>query len=160
MKQRKHCMYSSSNLGAQKSDFYARRLNLQVPCALGVQFKMERRRKAMRRKLLILAAAVSFAVPIAASAQSAWDSATFWHDAPPAAWERIDFLQTRIDHGRADGSLNEHEGIRAQADLHQIRDLAAQMRERDGGSLNATDETYVQGRLDNLSRQIRWDRHN
>ncbi len=114
----------------------------------------------MRRTFFILAAAASLAVPFAASAQPAWDSGAFWHDAPPAAWDRIDFMQERIDRGRADGSLNDHESIRAQADLHQIRDLTAQMRDRDGGSLNATDETYVQGRLDNLGRQIRWDRHN
>jgi opacity protein-like surface antigen len=113
----------------------------------------------MRRTILVLAAAISLAMPLAASAQSAWDPAVFWHDAPASAWERVDFLQHRIDAGRADRSLNEREGVRAQADLRQIREVAAQMRERDGGSLNATDESYVQGRLDNLSRQIRWDRH-
>jgi hypothetical protein len=113
----------------------------------------------MRRTLLLFAAAAALAAPVAASAQ-AWDSATFWHDAPPAAWDRIDFLQHRIDRGREDGSLNRHEAIRAEADLHQIHDMAAQMRDRDGGTLNATDESYIQGRLDNLGRQIRWDRHN
>lgn len=112
----------------------------------------------MRRTLLLFTAAAVVAMPVAVSAQP-WDAATFWHDAPASAWERIDFLQHRIDHGRDDGSLNRHEAIRAEADLHQIHDMAAQMRERDGGSLNATDETYIQGRLDNLSRQIRWDRH-
>lgn len=113
----------------------------------------------MRRTLLLFATAAVLAAPIAASAQ-AWDSATFWHDAPVSAWERIDFLQHRIDRGRDDGSLDRHDTIRAEADLHQIRDLAAHMRDRDGGTLNATDESYIQGRLDNLGRQIRWDRHN
>ncbi|MDB5725424.1 MAG: hypothetical protein JWQ16_2178 [Novosphingobium sp.] len=113
----------------------------------------------MRCTVLVLAAAVSLAMPLAASAQSTWDPVVFWHNAPANAWERVDFLQHRIDAGRADRSLNQREGIRAQADLRQIREVAAQMRERDGGSLNATDESYVQGRLDNLSRQIRWDRH-
>ena len=113
----------------------------------------------MRRTLLVLAAAMSVAMPLAASAQPSWDAAVFWRDAPATAWERIEFLQHRIDTGRSDGSLNRREGVRAQADLRQIREVAAQMRERDGGSLNATDESYVQGRLDNLSRQIRWDRH-
>jgi Ni/Co efflux regulator RcnB len=113
----------------------------------------------MRRILLVLAAAVSVATPFAVSAQPAWDAAAFWHDAPANAWDRIEFLQRRIDAGRSDHSLNQREGVRAQADLRQIREVAAQMRERDGGTLNATDESYVQGRLDNLSRQIRWDRH-
>lgn len=114
----------------------------------------------MRRTLLTLTAAASLAVPFSAFAQAAWDPAAFWHDAPPAAWERIDYLQHRIDRGESDGSLNHKEMVRAEADLNQIREIAGQMRDRDGGSLNATDETYVQGRLDNLSRQIHWDRTN
>lgn len=113
----------------------------------------------MRRTLLILSAAAVFAMPLAASAQTVWDPVIFWHDAPATAWERIVFLQHRIEHARDDHTLNNHDGIRAQADLNQIRDVAAKMRDREGGTLNATDESYVQGRLDNLARQIRWDRH-
>ncbi|MBW8783382.1 MAG: hypothetical protein JF593_01885 [Novosphingobium sp.] len=115
---------------------------------------------------MILMTAAALAVPIAATAQPVeppvvvWDADAFWRGAPTPAWERIAFLQQRIDNGVADHSLNRREAIHAQEDLRHIRQLATQMRARDGGTLNDTDNAYIQQRLDTLSRQIHWMRHN
>lgn len=116
-------------------------------------------------KLATLAAAL--AVPVGVSAQPAsttvttttWDADAFWRGAPDVPYDRIQFLQDRIDRGVRDGSLTHRETVRAREGLHQIRVLAEQMRTRDGGTLTATDETYIQQRLDSLSRQIRWAKH-
>jgi hypothetical protein len=98
------------------------------------------------------------AAPVAA--QPGWNGNAFWRGAPTGPWERIAFLQQRIDRGIADGSLNRQEGWRAQNELRRIREEAGNMRRRDGGRLSGTDEARLQSRLDDLSRRIRWLRHN
>jgi hypothetical protein len=103
------------------------------------------------------AAPVAFA-PV--SAQPGWNPNAFWRGAPGGTWERIQFLQERINRGTADGSLNRGEGMRAQAQLNNIRRQAAMMRRRDGGQLNARDNAWLQRELDNLSRRLRWLRRN
>jgi len=75
-------------------------------------------------------------------------------------WERIQFLQDRINRGISDGSLNRGEGMRAQQQLNNIKRQAWQMRRRGGGQLNARDNAWLQRELDNLSRRLRWLRHN
>ncbi|HEY0313871.1 MAG TPA: glycine zipper 2TM domain-containing protein [Allosphingosinicella sp.] len=82
----------------------------------------------------------------------------FWRGAPSDTWQRIDYLQQRIDRGMADGSLSPQEARRAQMELRQIRRDA--MRLRRGGSFSASNSAMVQSRLDNLSRNLRWARHN
>jgi len=95
-----------------------------------------------------------------ASAQPGWNGNAFWRGAPGGTWERIQFLQDRINRGISDGSLNRGEGMRAQAQLNNIKRQAWQMRRRDGGQLNARDNAWLQRELDNLSRRLRWLRHN
>jgi opacity protein-like surface antigen len=83
----------------------------------------------------------------------------FWRGAPSDSWQRISYLEQRINAGMRDGSLTPQEARRAQMELRQIRRDAMRMR-RYGGSMSARDSAMLQSRLDDLSRNIRWARHN
>jgi hypothetical protein len=101
------------------------------------------------------------AVPLAAQPRDGgWNSGEFWRGAPSDPWERIQYLQQRIDRGMQDGTLNREEARRAEFQLRRIRQDAWQMRRRDGGVLRGRDAAMLQSRLDDLSRNLRWMRHN
>ena len=123
----------------------------------------------MKRTMMGSVLAASAVTAIApASAQMAgrtwqgggWNGNAFWRGAPAGPWERIRFLQDRIDRGIADGSLDRREGMRAQMELRRVRMKAGEMRRRDRGMFDAADSAAIQDRLDRLSQQIRWARHN
>lgn len=103
----------------------------------------------MKTKPILIAAALAMAGTAGvASAQYANTyrpvaSNGFWQGAPDGLQQRIDWLQQRIERGRADGSLDRQEARRAQLQLDALR--------RDAGVL--------QQRLDDLSRNIRWSRN-
>jgi Glycine zipper 2TM domain len=82
----------------------------------------------------------------------------FWRGAPSDTWQRIDYLERRIDNGVRDGSLSPQEARRAQMQLRQIRRDA--MRMRRGGHMSAENSAMLQTRLDALSRNLRWARRN
>ena len=84
----------------------------------------------------------------------------FWAGAPGGVRERMDFLEQRINNGERDGSLNRHEAHRAHRDLTSLRYDTDRMRRRDGGRLSPTDRDYVWNRLNGISQNIRWARHN
>ena len=88
-----------------------------------------------------------------------WNSNEFWRGAPNNTWERMRFLQNRIDRGLQDGSLTPSEARRAQWQLRRIRQDASRMRHYNG-TLSPSDAAVIQARLDDLSRKIRWARHN
>jgi hypothetical protein len=111
-------------------------------------------------KTLAFAAAAVLAAPLAAQPHAGWDANAFWEGAPPGIWERLDFLQHRIDVGVAHHKLNRTEANRVQNELGRIRDMTRTMRTRDGGALNDTDRVYLQDRLDQLSSNIHWMAHN
>ncbi|MBU6266389.1 MAG: hypothetical protein KGN34_02530 [Sphingomonadales bacterium] len=133
------------------------------------------------RNFVITAAILAIAAPLAGAAQpyrdqdradqwrtDQWqadhrdhdrvDRGNFWRDAPGSAWDRISWIQQRIERGRADGTLTGREYWRSAQELRSIRQIAWRLRERDGGRLTVTDASYVQDRLDRLSQQVRWDR--
>jgi hypothetical protein len=83
----------------------------------------------------------------------------FWRGAPTDTWQRIDYLQQRIDRGMRDGSLSPQEARRAQVELSQIRRDAMRMR-RGGMTFSANNSAMIQSRLDRLSQNLRWARHN
>ena len=117
----------------------------------------------MRRvtlRAVLAASTLAFAAPLAAQPNAAWDKEAFWAGAPAGVWERIGFLQQRIDRGIARHHLNRIEGRRAENELQRIREMTGQLRTRDGGALNDTDRTYLQDRLDQLSSTIHWMAHN
>jgi hypothetical protein len=109
---------------------------------------------------VLAASTLAFAAPLAAQPPAGWDKEAFWAGAPAGIWERIGFLQTRIDRGIARHHLNRTEATRAQNELGRIRQMTVEMRTRDGGTLNDTDRTYLQDRLDQLSSTIHWMAHN
>lgn len=88
-----------------------------------------------------------------------WDSGRFWRGAPQGTWERIQFLQLRIDSASRDGSLDRREARRANRELRSIRMDAQRLRNRYRGNMRSGDNMAVQARLDNLSRNLRWMRH-
>jgi hypothetical protein len=106
-----------------------------------------------------LAASLMTSAPLMAQYGSnrGWSSNDFWRGAPRGVWERIQYLQDRINRGVQDGSLTRREANRAQYQLRNIRRDAAAMR-RNGFS--PSESTNIQARLDNLSRNLRWMRNN
>ena len=105
----------------------------------------------MKTKPILIAAALALAGTAgAASAQYANNNYRpvanngFWQGAPDGLQQRIDWLQQRIQRGRADGSLDRQEARRAQVQLDALR----------------RDADVLQQRLDDLSRTIRWSRNN
>jgi hypothetical protein len=86
-----------------------------------------------------------------------WNGNDFWRGAPTGVWERIRYLQDRIDRGVRDGTLTRREADRARYQLRRIRQQASAMR-RNG--LNASESATLQARLDDVSRNIRWMRNN
>ena len=124
----------------------------------------------MKRVIACAAIAATFAIAAPAAAQtygaqtygqtygSSWNSNEFWRGAPTDTWQRIQYLQQRIDRGRADGSLTPREAYRAQQQLRRIRQDAARMRRN--GMIDPRYSANLQARLDELSRSLRWMRHN
>ncbi len=97
----------------------------------------------MKTKLMLAALALATVATTApATAQSTWNRETAWRGAPDGIQQRIDWLEQRIERGRADGSLSRAEAQRAQRELAML--------DRDAMLLDR--------RLDDLSRNIRWSR--
>jgi hypothetical protein len=86
------------------------------------------------------------------------DPGAFWHQAPTGVEQRIDWMQTRIEHSRDNGSLDPRQLGYAQHDLNDIRRMDSDLRTRDGGALNDADRSYLQSRLDALGHNLRWMR--
>lgn len=116
----------------------------------------------------VAAAAPAFAQPYGAPVAPGYGDRTgggygygrdFYRGAPQAPWERMQWLQQRIERGRADGSLNPREAMRAQREVERTREYIRTNRQR-YGELRQVDRDYVQQRLDYISQRIRWARHN
>jgi hypothetical protein len=80
----------------------------------------------------------------------------FWNGAPQGVRQRIDFMQTRIDRGERNGTLTRREAMRARDDLADVRRMEMRLRQRDGGRLTNPDREYIQARIDDVGRNIRW----
>jgi hypothetical protein len=81
-----------------------------------------------------------------------WDREAFWHDAPSDIRQRVEFLQQRIDRGVQDGSLTRAESRDLYRRLDYIR------RDARRGYVSPARRDALQARMDDLSRQIRWQR--
>lgn len=90
----------------------------------------------------------------------AYDRGAFWRGAPDNPYQRIQFLQDRVNHGLSDGSLNRREGMRVNRELDGVRQWIHRMHWEDEGKLTPDQRGRVQGRLDQISGQIRWMHHN
>jgi hypothetical protein len=115
----------------------------------------------MRRFIVLVAAATAIiANPAAAQwVPGPWNPTTFWRGAPANPYERIQFLQDRVNRGVADGSLDRREAWRVDRELNGVRQWIRRMHWQTG-RLTPEQRARVQARLDQISRQIRWLRHN
>ena len=89
-----------------------------------------------------------------------YDTGAFWRGSPDSPYQRIQFLQDRVNHGVADGSLDRREAARVNGELNGVRGWIHRMHWEDEGRLTSGQRAQVQRRLDGISRQIRWMRHN
>jgi hypothetical protein len=116
------------------------------------------------KRIVIALAAASLLTAGAASAQpyhpGPYNPGAFWRGAPDNPYERIQFLQDRVNHGVADGSLDRREAARVNGELNGVRGWIHHMHWEDAGRLTPDQRARVQGRLDSISRQIHWMRHN
>ena len=87
--------------------------------------------------------------------QGGWDRDAFWRGAPDDPRQRIAFMQTRIDRGISDGSLDRREARRAQQDLNVIKRDARNM----GRRYDSRQADRLQARLDDLGQRLRWQRN-
>lgn len=84
------------------------------------------------------------------------DPGDFWNGAPQGVRQRIDFMASRIDRGERNGTLSRREADRARQDLSDVRRIEVRLRQRDGGRLTGADREYIQARIDDVGRNIRW----
>lgn len=115
----------------------------------------------MNRFMIVVAAATAVVASpaVAQWTPGPWNPTTFWQGAPANAYQRIQFLQDRVNRGVADGSLNRREAWRVNSELNGLRQWIRRMHWQTG-SLTPAQQARVQARLDQISRQIHWMRHN
>ncbi len=71
---------------------------------------------------------------------------------------RIDMMQDRLEMGRRNGALSRREAWRIDAGLHDIISLKRDF-ERSGRGLDGREVNILNARLDRLSEQMRFERH-
>ncbi len=81
-----------------------------------------------------------------------WNREAFWRDAPTDMRQRVEFLQQRVDTGTRDGTLTRQESRNLNNQLSGIR------RDARRGNLSPARRDSLQTRMDDISRQIRWQR--
>ncbi len=81
----------------------------------------------------------------------------YYRGAPTGLRERLDWSSSRIERAAERGRLNPREADNARSDLADIRRQYSRLSRRDGGRLNGADRDYINGRLDTLARNVRWD---
>lgn len=109
---------------------------------------------------IAVASASLMSVGTAVAQPGPWNAGAFWRGAPDNPYQRIQFLQNRVDRGVADGSLDRREAGRVNRELNGVRQWIRRMHWEDAGRLTPRQRDQVQGRLDGISRQIRWMKHN
>lgn len=118
----------------------------------------------MKRIITAIVASMILASPAAAQwshdpRYGGRDRGDFWRGAPGNPYQRIQFMQDRINRGVADGTLDRREAWRANRELNNVRQWLRRMHWR-GEELTPDQRARVQARLDDISRQIRWERRN
>jgi hypothetical protein len=118
----------------------------------------------MKRVIMTLVASAIAATPALAQWQheprgERMDGAELWRGAPDNPYDRIQFLQDRVNRGVADGSLDRREAWRINREINGVRQWVQRMHWQ-GERLTPDQRSRVQARLDQISGQIRWMRHN
>ena len=81
----------------------------------------------------------------------------------PTGWDlnrKMDWIQARIERGRADGSLDGREAHRAMVQLASVRHEEREDRDRQGGHLSDGDRARMETQLDSLLGEIHWMHEN
>jgi len=114
----------------------------------------------MMKLFLGAAAAVSIgaALPLTGLAQDAPPSAMDGPAARPGIHDQLELMGARIDRDQAQGKLSEAEADRAHRDISRIQDEARGDRIRDGGALTPASMSDLQGRIDRVRADLRWER--
>ena len=110
-------------------------------------------------KIAIAAVGLLSAAPVFAQV-GPWNPTAFWNGAPENPYNRIQFLQDRVNRGVANGSLDRREAMRVNRELNGVRNWIQRMHWRDAGRLTPDQRGRVQARLDSISRQIHWMKRN
>jgi uncharacterized protein YdeI (BOF family) len=118
----------------------------------------------MKRTILALVTSALIATPALAQwhrdpRSGQMNGADFWRGAPDNPYQRIQFMQDRVNRGVADGSIDRREAWRVNRQLNGVRQWIQRMHWQ-GQRLTPDQRARVQARLDEISRQIRWMRHN
>ena len=97
------------------------------------------------------------------------------HLAEAIRWERADgaaatadwtlerrerWIGERIQRASDDGRLSGNEEQRGRAELDAIRSEQSRLLARDGGALSEADSAYLEQRIDELNRTLRWEGEN
>ncbi len=104
---------------------------------------------------------IALSSPMAAQAQSVDASAVV--GGGHGDWtlkQREDWLASRLDKAKDDGSLDSHEYERVHHDLAGIRADEDQLRDRHEGQLTDTETAALEVRLDGVAGKIHWLREN
>jgi len=70
--------------------------------------------------------------------------------------EREDWLHSRLDKARDDGSVDHHEYDRVKSDLKRIHETEEAMRDRHDGQLTDNQTTDLEAQLDDVASKIHW----
>jgi len=87
---------------------------------------------------------------------SGWSHDEIWRDAPNDPYQRIAFLEARVDRAVREGVLDPREARRADYKLNEMRRTADNQRRRHHGYLSPSVANYIQQRLDRVSRELHW----
>jgi hypothetical protein len=70
--------------------------------------------------------------------------------------QREDWLASRLDKAREDGSIDHHEFDRVKHELHGIHEDEEKMRDHHDGQLTDNETADLESRLDAVAAQIHW----
>ena len=113
--------------------------------------------QAIKISLLIGGAAALFALaPIAAVYAQDEAPVVAQHSGNWTLKEREDWLHSRIEKARSDGSLSGSEYDRIEADLKHIRADEDALRDHQKGQLTDNQTTDLEARLDEMAGTIHW----
>ena len=99
---------------------------------------------------------LAFAAAPAVHAQAVDASASVGDHGNWTLKERENWLYSRLDKARDDGSIDHHEFERVRHDLSSIRDDEDRLRGAHDGQLTDNETAELEARLDGVANQIHW----
>src|SRR5437879_4410661 len=104
---------------------------MKLGCHDAVPGRLENLREDEMKKLIVAFLATAVTVTPAAAQwaphSGPWNPNAFWQGAPANPYERIQFLQDRVNRGVADGSLDRGQASRVNSELNGVRQWVRRM---------------------------------